>query len=343
MFSCKKTSSIAAVIFCLASFAVTSAAERPKVGAGGHLVTPRSVASGMQVQPADVTQILQCLVGPGVEVSNVVLTAAPGAAGLFTNGAAIIGIDQGIVLSSGNIVTISGPNLADDTSYDNGYPGDADLNALIPTYQTFDATILEFDFTCPDPTAVSFQYVFASEEYNEWVGSAFNDVFGFFLNGNNIALVPASCSHPGIPVAINNVDCQYPYSPPNGPNCNCYRNNARPEGGGLIDTEMDGLTQTFYATADLQSGTNHMKLAIADAGDGVLDSNVMIHCQSFACDAPPSVGGCCIGDDCFLVGRDQCIAQGGLYHGDGVPCAPNPCGDVPVQKRGWDRIKILYR
>jgi hypothetical protein len=297
----------------------------------------------MQTQPADVTQLLQCLVGPAVQVSNAVLTAAPGAAGLFTGGSAIIGIDQGIVLSSGNVVTISGPNLANDTSYDNGYPGDADLDALIPGYQTFDATILEFDFTCPDPTVVSFQYVFASEEYNEWVGSAYNDVFGFFLNGTNIAVVPASCSNPGIPVAINNVDCGNPYAPPNGPNCNCYRNNALPDGGGLINTEMDGLTQTFYATAQLQPGTNHMKLAIADAGDHILDSNVMIHCQSFACASPPAVGACCIGDDCFLVGRDQCVSQGGLYQGDNVPCSPDPCPQVPVEKLGWGQIKVLYR
>jgi hypothetical protein len=28
----------------------------------------------------------------------------------------------------------------------------------------WNATIIEFDFTCPDPTVVSFQYVFGSEE-----------------------------------------------------------------------------------------------------------------------------------------------------------------------------------
>jgi len=339
-----KTRTLAPLLVCLSLPTVLWAAERPRVGNGGKFYTPPSVTSGMQVQPADVTQLLQCLVGPDVQISNAVLTAANGAAGLFTGGSAIIGIDQGIVLSSGSIVTIVGPNLMDDASFNNDYPGDADLDALIPGYQTYDATILEFDFTCPDPTVVSFQYVFASEEYNEWVGSEFNDVFGFFLNGNNVAVVPADCGNPGIPVAINNVDCQNPYNPPNGPNCDCYRNNALPDGGGLIDTEMDGLTQTFYATAQLQPGTNHMKFAIADAGDHVLDSNVMIHCQSFACAAPPEVGACCIGDDdCFLVGRDQCIQQGGTYRGDNVQCSPNPCQEVPVEEHSWGQIKVIYR
>jgi hypothetical protein len=236
-----------------------------------------------------------------------------------------------------------GPNIADDLSFNNGYPGDADLDGLIPGYQTFDATILEFDFTCLQPTVISFQYVFASEEYNEYVASEFNDVFGFFLNGTNIALVPADCSSPGIPVAINNVNCENPYNPPNGPNCGCYRNNDLSDGGGSVNTEMDGLTQVFYASAQIVPGTNHIKLAIADAGDWVLDSNVMISCQSFVCEAPPVTGACCLGDDCFLIGQEQCVTQGGVYLGDGVPCSPNPCEPTAGEPSSWGRVKGLFR
>jgi hypothetical protein len=57
----------------------------------------------------------------------------------------------------------------------------------------------------PSPNTVSFQYVFASEEYNEYVCSNFNDVFAFFLNGvsvplaqTNIATIPGT----NTPVAI---------------------------------------------------------------------------------------------------------------------------------------------
>jgi hypothetical protein len=311
---------------------VAVAAERPRVDPGHSLSLPHPKPALVAVQEAALAQLLECLLGPDVEVSNATLTAAPGAAGLFSGGASVIGIDQGIILSSGNIVTLVGPNLLDDTSYDNNYAGDADLDGLIPGYTTYDATILEFDFSCADPTAISFQYVFGSEEYNEWVASPFNDVFGFFLNGQNIALVPTVCSNPGIPVAINNVNCDNPYDPPRGSNCDCFRNNDLNDGGGLIDTEMDGTTQVFYATAQIQPGTNHMKIAIADAGDRILDSNVMIHCQSFVCGAAPATGACCIGlpfdDDCFFLSREQCLAQGGYYFGDGVPCSPNPCSDM---------------
>ena len=241
------------VAFGLGAPCLLMAADRPREIPGQSNYVMRPTAGPIQVQPATLQQLLQCLVGPGIVVSNAVLTAAPGAAGLFTGGAAVIGIDQGLVLSSGNIVTLVGPNLQNDASNSNAMPGDPALDALIPGYATFDATILEFDFSCENPTALSFQYVFASEEYNEWVASEFNDVFGFFLNGTNIAAVPASCSSPGIPVAINNVDCGNPYAPPAGPNCDCYRNNALPDGGGLINTEMDGLTQVFYATAQISA------------------------------------------------------------------------------------------
>jgi hypothetical protein len=301
----------------------------------------------VQVVPADEVQLLQCLLGPDVQVENVVLTAAPGSTGLFSGGAGILGIDAGVVLSSGNINSLVGPNLLDDTSTDNAFPGDPDLDALIPGYVTYDATILEFDFDCDKPTAISFQYVFASEEYNEWVASPFNDVFAFFLNGVNIASVPAICSSPGIPVAINNVDCENPYNPPNGPNCDCFRNNDLDDGGGSIDTEMDGVTQVFYASAALPPGTSHMKLAIADAGDPVLDSNVMLHCQSFTCADAPTVGSCCIGDTCFLLDPIQCEAQGGLYLGDDTPCVGVPCNAVPVREsmsvETWGRVKSFYR
>lgn len=64
--------------------------------------------------------------------------------------------------------------------------------------------MLEFDFTTTGGN-LFFSFVFASEEYNEYVNSSFNDVFGFFVNGVNIALVPGTST----PVAINSVNCGY--------------------------------------------------------------------------------------------------------------------------------------
>ncbi len=301
---------------------VAQAVDRP----AGTNYTPPAGPRTISVVPASTAQeLLQCLVGPDVTILSATLTTAAGAAGTFSGALGVIGFDQGIILSSGNIATLVGPNTVDNATTQNGLPGDPDLDNLIPGFTTYDATILEFRFSCESSQNVSFQYVFGSEEYNEWVDSDYNDVFGFFLNGVNIADVPAVCSNPNIPVAINNVNCGNPYVG-SGPNCDCYRNNDLDDGGGAIDSEMDGLTQVFFATAAINPGINSIKIAIADAGDDVLDSNVMIRCESFTCAAPPPVGACCLSSGaCITLTYDDCSLQGGSYYGDLVPCVPNPC------------------
>ena len=309
----------------------TIGAVSPGLGAAGrptgtNYLALRGGGSRTTTPAVGVGELLQCLLGPDVTVSNATLTAAPQAAGTFVGGLNVIGFEQGIILSSGDIGTLSGPNVGDATSTDNGAPGDPDLDALIPGYTTYDAVVLEFDFTCSSAQDVVFQYVLGSEEYNEYVDTPFNDVFGFFLNGSNIALAPTGCSGAGSVVSINNVNCGNPYIG-SGPNCDCFRNNDLDDGGGAINTELDGLTQVFFATGTILPGTNHIKIALADAGDRVLDSDVMIRCQSFTCGGAPITGACCLtSGQCVTLTNGDCFANGGTYLGDFSSCSPNPCG-----------------
>lgn len=243
------------------------------------LVT-QDIATGGQTP----LSIVQALVGTGVTVTNIQFNGAPIAAGTFSGGTGIIGFAQGIMLSSGDVSSVVGAmNSSDSTSTDNLRPADADLDALVGGL-TQDASVLEFDFQCPSTNVISFQYVFASEEYDEWVTTQYNDVFAFFLNGQNIALIPGTTT----PVAINNVNCGNPWSPPGGQNCALYTTNSCDSLGLTfpctnLATEMDGLTSVFSATGALVPGVNHIKLAIADRGDGVYDSNVFIRGTSFVC------------------------------------------------------------
>lgn len=221
--------------------------------------------------------IVTALLGTGITYENVAYTGTDCSAGTFSGGTGIIGIEEGIILSSGVIQNVIGPNKADGITANLGLGGDTNLNALIPGYTTYDAVILEFDFV-PTSDVLTFDYVFTSDEYNEFVNTAFNDVFAFFLNGydvsDNIALIPGTTT----PVAINNVNGGGPAYGTNPSNSAYYINNDLTDGGGSIDTEMDGLTTVFTATAYVTKGdTNHIKLAIADAGDHVLDSNVFIY------------------------------------------------------------------
>ena len=222
------------------------------------------------------TDLVNALLGSGVTVSNVTYTGINSAAGTFSGGTGIIGFESGIILSTGNIADVVGPNEDSGTTTDNGQPGDSDLDSLIPGYDTFDATVLEFDFV-PSTSVISFQYVFGSEEYNEYVNSDYNNVFGFFVNGVNQALIPGTST----PVAINNVNGGNPYGTSSS-NPAYYRNNDCYDGGCSIDTELDGLTVVLTVTATVTPGVpNHIKLAIADAGDSILDSDVFIKAESF--------------------------------------------------------------
>ncbi|MGH2401399.1 MAG: choice-of-anchor L domain-containing protein, partial [Candidatus Limnocylindria bacterium] len=233
--------------------------------------------------PAEPADLVSALVGAGVTTSNVTYVGAESAAGTFSGGDPAIGFNSGIILSSGEIAGVVGPNADDATTTQQGTAGDTDLDTL-SAVTTFDAAVLEFDFV-PDADEIFFSYVFSSEEYNEYVNSAFNDVFGFFVNGTNCATVEG-----GDPVTINTINNGNPLGT-DATHPELYRNNDLDDGGGSIETEMDGLTVVLTCSAAVNAGgTNHMKLAIADGSDDVLDSNVFLQAGSFSTTPPSPCG-----------------------------------------------------
>ncbi len=232
------------------------------------------------------TALAQALVGQGVTVSNVTYTGANRAAGTFSSASNIVGFTSGVVLSTGAVRNVIGPNCDSGITVENYYPGDSDLDTLVnegntgETVITNDAAVLEFDFV-PTSSTVSFQYVFSSDEYNEYVFQ-FNDVFGFFLNGNNIALIPGTTT----PVSINTVNNGNSTGDPDNPPVNpqdFVNNDFQYPAAAPLDFEMDGKTIVFTAQATVTPNqTSHIKLAIADAQDYDVDSNVFIKGGSFS-------------------------------------------------------------
>ena len=238
--------------------------------------------------------LAQAFLGGGVAISNVSYTGksticsyllpstsllgqAP--LGTFTGGTGIIGFESGAILSTGSVYNVEGPNTDDGVTRVNNTNGDTDLESLLSNLRTLDAAILEFDFI-PDNDIISFQYVFASDEYNDFVGTDFNDVFGFFLNGQNLALVPNT----NVAVSINTVNKGKPFGSRRfAQNPEYYINNDLDDGGGALNTEMDGLTTVLEVQASVAAGEeHHIKLAIADVGDRLVDSNVFIKAGSFS-------------------------------------------------------------
>jgi len=202
----------------------------------------------------------------------VAYTGANAAAGSFTGGASTIGIAQGVVLSSGQASGVVGQASAFADTNNNG-AGDADLTVLASANQptnTFDAAVLEFDFV-PQRDLITFQYVFGSEEYPETVGQLVTDVFALFLNGQNIAVVPGTTTA----VSINTVNA--------GANSEHYVDN----GAGAFQIALDAFTKVFTIRAAVTAGvTNHLKLAVADSLDLIVDSALFIKAGSFAAVMP---------------------------------------------------------
>ena len=238
--------------------------------------------------------LAECLLGTDYTVTGATLIAAPAAVGAFTSAMTMLGVDAGVVLSTGDIDSLARTNLFEDMSTINLVPGDVFLDAVLDpggTTTTHDAAVLVIDFTTAVPRTLNLSYVFGSDEYNEFVNDQFNDIFAIFLDGtapaNNIALTGGACASPaGLTIAINSVNCGPTGTDP-GPNCACFRDNT----AATLETELDGLTNVFIASAEISAGTHQLRIAIADAADAIYDAAVFIKCQSGQVPTRPTTWG----------------------------------------------------
>jgi hypothetical protein len=151
----------------------------------------------MQIDTSHAIEYLvkEVLLGEGVVAGNIRYTGAKRAIGAFTDSTRILTIADGLLLTSGSAMLSKGPNKFTDMQFANQTSGYAKLEALT-SGPTHDAAILEFDFVTSAEN-LTFDFIFASEEYTEYVGSKYNDVFGFFISGPgldniNLAVLPRS-------------------------------------------------------------------------------------------------------------------------------------------------------
>ena len=256
------------------------------------VVKSLSVNSG---SPAAVQTLVSYLLGGGITVvpESIQYTGATAASGIFVNGGTnlqtSIGINSGVVLTTGDARFVSGSAIsADDfpnkttafgagilnTLTRNTSPGSS-LFSSLTSAQTFNASILSFQFI-PTGNTISLRYVFGSEEYGDVVNTGFPpDVLGVFVNGVNYARVPGT----SVPVSTASINCGGPVSGAangvNPQNCSLYRDN--PPFFGKIETELDGLTVVLTLTAPVLAGqVNTIQLGIANGGDSSADSAVFL-------------------------------------------------------------------
>ena len=201
--------------------------------------------------------------------------------GYFNANGSSFPFTEGIILSTGRISNAPGPNdfISDDGS-DSSWVGDADLNQALNLNNSFNATILEFDFV-PIGTQISFDYIFSSEQYlsNPTPNQCnYTDGFAFLLRKStsttyeNLAVIPNTT----IPVKVNTV---------RGPGTICDAENANyfdAFNGNEHPTNFNGQTKVLTAKSAVTPGeTYHIKLVIADEGNYRYDSAIFLKGSSF--------------------------------------------------------------
>ena len=265
-----------------------------------------------------VDSLVKKMVGNGVQISNIrsnLKQTTRALATFRTNSPQLLsGIRSGLMMVTGVADTMAGNNSggvisrsipASDTVAGCSQ-GRQMLNLVLAGNSTAsrratDCVTIQFDFI-PATDTIRFNYIFASEEYNQFVCSNFNDIFGFFIKGpgingdanlaptflntKNIAIIPGT----NLPVSINTVNNGTPGS---GPASDC---DFTPQGiAAYIDNttagqtipaiynnlRFNGLTRKLQAVVRvIPCQTYTLTLTVSDVTDGVYDSGVFIEAGS---------------------------------------------------------------
>jgi len=243
------------------------------------LFTHSAAHGQLSVTPsASAAQMANALAGPGITIVNATYTGSAAASGLFsTTPLTVFGMQSGVIITTGIAQGATGPNTQSGYGATNQLPGDSLLSGLMNGVTLYDASALLIEFI-PSGDTLKFEFIFGSEEYPEFAGSNFQDVFGAFINGlnpttmmpylnKNIALVPGTNS----PISISTINNGTSNA---GPCINCayYVNNTAG-----VWIQYDGITSVITASIPVVPMTVYtLRLAIADVGDMILDSGVFL-------------------------------------------------------------------
>ena len=238
-----------------------------------------------------VTYIDSLIAGESICFSNVQFFGNPESIGYFELNSADstnLGFNKGIMMATG----IAGGFIG-NAGFPNDFSGGLDnipelTNAVPPSCGNIDdGLLLSFDFI-PQSSSISFKYVFASDEYDTFVCSQFNDAFAFLISGpgiignQNMALVPGT-NDPITISTINNGAVGGAGMITNDPcvlSNSQYFNTSPP----TTSIQFNGFTDTLTARASnlIPCQTYTLKLMIADYCDASLSSGVFLAANSFS-------------------------------------------------------------
>ena len=215
--------------------------------------------------------------------------------GYFTNTNPNFPLTSGVILSTGNALEAPGPNSSIQSFGSNAWPGDLDLFDYISGLGIIDpaideynnATILEFDFV-PLTNQMSFDFLFASEEYIGAFQCDYSDAFAFFLTNVtagtaavNLAVIPSTTT----PISVTTIrddagSC-------GELNVAYFGSNNQGAAAAGSATDFNGQTTVITATSTVvPNNTYRIKLVIADLNDNLYDSAVFLGGGSFNIGTP---------------------------------------------------------
>ncbi|MDN3648817.1 choice-of-anchor L domain-containing protein [Reinekea marina] len=237
--------------------------------------------------------IVDSLVGSEISIDNYQLLGKNVQFGLFSDYQFLFGdqFDRGLVLSTGKVTdVIAVKNTSDKVStiFDKAKKNDIDLGSNI-----LDPAKLSISFK-PKYDYLVIDFIFGSEEYNEYVHAKFNDSFVILVNGENCAKTPDNKIF-----SIDTVNDRANYPPvygEAGPSSNpeLYLNNdpghsynsetgAKEESKAPYATQMDGFTRKIRCVAEVTPNTtNQIVIGIMDKGDAQYDSWAFIRANSLS-------------------------------------------------------------
>lgn len=226
----------------------------------------------LRIDSASAMQMAQSIFGAGITVVTATYSGHFNQVGLYsgalTTMPGVAPSDSGLILSTGKVADFTqgagDTNIAENTTTNFGRLGDVQLG-LVSGQPTFDAAVFSSTFV-PTGDTLTMQLVWSSEEYLEYVNKGFNDAFAVWVNG-----VPAALTIGTGDITIDNINTVS--------NENLYIDNAAATN--TYNTEMDGFTVTLtLKAAVIPNLPNTFRLAIADSGDGLYDSAVLIAADS---------------------------------------------------------------
>lgn len=212
--------------------------------------------------------------------------------GYFTNTNPTFPLSSGIVLSTGNVNNIPGPNTSILSDGGTAWTGDPQLEAIVfaatgVPMNSKNATKLEFDFTSLNEF-MSFNFLFASDEYGTFQCN-YADAFAFLLTDlttgitTNLAVVPGTTTPISVVTirdAINNASC----ASVNPAFFDTYYGSSNMYSSA---TNFNGQTAEMSASsAIIANHPYHIKLVVADRSDAAFDSAVFIKAGSFTSGPP---------------------------------------------------------